>query len=94
VLTETAYQLHQNFILCAQITLSSSSASCLCLFHPFLLFFAVVVNKSATSASFSANQKQLVTIHNVFPKPQFLWCFHYLRRQWTHGIIIKGNRFD
>ena len=35
-----------------------------------------------------------MTIKHVFAKPQFLWGFHYLRRKWTHCIIIKGNRFE
>ena len=48
------------------------------LFHPFLFFFVVLIDTSANSASFSANQEQLMTIHNVFAKCQFLWCFHYL----------------
>ena len=87
-------ELH-NFMMCVQITVSSSSASCLPrLFHPFLLFFVVLIDTSANSASLSANQEQLVTIEHVFPKPQFLWCFHYLRKQWTHCINIKGNRFE
>jgi hypothetical protein len=36
-----------------------------------ILFFAVVLDKSPTSASVSANQKHLVTINRVFPNPQF-----------------------
>jgi hypothetical protein len=40
--------------LFVQITVSSSSASCLCLFHLFLLFFTVLTDISATAASVSA----------------------------------------
>ena len=64
------------------------------LFHPFLFFFVVFIDTYANSASFSANQEQLMTMKHVFPKPQFLCCCHYLRRQWTHYIIIKGNHFE
>jgi len=53
MLTETAYQMHQDFMLFVQITVSASSASCLFLFHPFLLFFAVLIDTSAASASVS-----------------------------------------
>jgi len=53
MLTETAYHMHQNFILFVQITVSASCASYLFLFHPFLFFFAVVTDTSATSASVS-----------------------------------------
>jgi hypothetical protein len=64
------------------------------LFHPFLFFFVVLMDTSANSASLSANQEQLVTIHHVFQKPQPLWFFHYLQKQWTHCINIKGNCFE
>jgi len=48
--TETMHQLCQNFILCVQIIVSSSSASYLCLFHP-QFFFAVLIVTSKTSSS-------------------------------------------
>jgi hypothetical protein len=42
--------MHQNIILFVQITVS---ASCLFLSHPFLFFFAILIDPSATSASVS-----------------------------------------
>ena len=59
MLTETAYQLHQNFILCAQIIVSSS-ASYLCLFHPFLFVFAVLIGTFTTSSSISVCNSETV----------------------------------
>jgi len=53
MLTETAYHMHQNFMLFVQITVSASCASCLFLFHPFLFFFALLTDTSTTSASVS-----------------------------------------
>ena len=53
MLIETPYQMHQNIILFVQITVTASSASCLFLFHPFLFFFAVLIDPSATSGSVS-----------------------------------------
>jgi len=43
-----------------------------CLFYSFLFFFVVLIDTSAKSASFSANQEQLTTIKHVFAKPQLL----------------------
>jgi hypothetical protein len=59
MLTETAYQMHQNYILFVQITVSASSASCLLFFHPFLFFFAVLIDNSATSASVSVCNSEI-----------------------------------
>jgi hypothetical protein len=53
MLTQTVYQMHQNFILFVQITVSAASASCLFHFHPILFFFAVFIDASGTSASVS-----------------------------------------
>jgi hypothetical protein len=57
--TGTAYQMHQNFILFGHITISSS-ASYLCLFHPFLLFLAVLIDTSATPASVSVSSSETI----------------------------------
>jgi len=53
MLTETADQMHQNFIFFVQITVSASSVSCLFLFQQLLFFFAVLIDTSASSASVS-----------------------------------------
>jgi hypothetical protein len=60
--TETAYQ---NFILCVQITVSSSaysssSSSWLCLFYPFLFFFVVLIDISTSSASVSVCNSETI----------------------------------
>jgi hypothetical protein len=53
--TGTAYQMYQNFISFVRIT---SSAACLSLFHQFL-FFAVLIDTSATPASVSCNSETI-----------------------------------
>jgi hypothetical protein len=60
VLTETAYQMHKNIILYVQVTVSSSSASWLSLFHPFLFFFALLIDTSMTSSSVSVCNSETI----------------------------------
>jgi hypothetical protein len=57
---KTAYQMHENFTSFVHITLSSSFASCLCLFHQSLLFFAVLIDTSATPASVSVCNSETI----------------------------------
>jgi hypothetical protein len=60
--TGTTYQIHQKFILFVHITISSS-ASCLYLFHPFLLFFTVLIDTSATPASVYVCNSEIIGDH-------------------------------
>jgi hypothetical protein len=80
MLGEIAYQRHQNFNLFLQVNVSSSSWHCL--FHPTVIFFAVLLTHLQLQLlSLSKIQKQMVTIQHVIPKPQFHWCFQHLQKE-------------
>ena len=80
-LAETAYQMHQSFILFVQITVSSSSSvSCLCLISSTHSYFVVVVvvvvvvviDTSATSAFVSVCNSEKIGDYPAYDsEPQF-----------------------